>query len=111
MPSGIVPHGQERPNAGKRHAKLPTSGSQHRANDVENMSVEELDWQIEKTENDLLDTIRLLMRQCDQYNRLVHGARRDGQYSAMWIANWAHNPGDVVELSRLCDAMNDGDPR
>jgi hypothetical protein len=75
------------------------------------MSVEELDWQIEKTENELLDLIRLLMRQCDQYNLLVHGAPRDGQFTAAWIVCWAHNPGDVVELNRLCAAMNDGDPR
>lgn len=75
------------------------------------MSVEELDWQIEKTENELLDMIRLLMRQCDQYNRMVGGHIRDGQFSAAWLAGWAHNPGDVVELNRLCEAMNDGDPR
>ena len=74
------------------------------------MSVEELDWQIEKTQNELLDLIRLLMRQCEKYNDLT-GADRDGQFTAAWIASWARVPGDIADLNRACEAMNDGDPR
>lgn len=111
MPYGSIPHDKQRKQSGKRHAQVPENGNQHASDDVENMSVEELLWQMEKTENDLLDTIRLLIRQCEQYNRLIPGADRNGQYSAAWIASWAHNPGDVADLNRLCDALNDGDLR
>ena len=108
MPSDqSIPHGQQRPDVAKRHAKIPTSGSQHRANDVENMSVEELDWQIEKTQNELLDMTRLLMRQCNQYNQLVDGTR-DGQWIAGWLASRAHWPGDVNDLEAANDRWQEG---
>ena len=71
------------------------------------MSVEELDWQIEKTESDLLFTIRLLMRQCKQYNQLVDGTR-DGQWIAAWLASRAHWPGDVNDLEAANDRWQEG---
>ena len=96
MPSGSIPHGQQRPQKGKGHA----------GSDLKHMSVEELDRQMEKTLTDIMLLTQQYMRQYDEKARRtgrgIPGSR-ESQVTVMHLVGWAHmasTPEEADELHR-----------
>ena len=105
MPSGSIPHGQQRPQDGKRHTRIPETGYQHASDDVDHMSDEELDWQMYRTLADIMFLTHRYMRQFDEKGRRTGGIprSRESQVIVMHLVGWAHmasTPEEADELHR-----------
>ena len=111
MPSGSIPHDQQRPQKGKRHGNEARNvqSAQHASDDVENMPLEELEWQMDKTLNEILYFTRLYMLQYNErWERTGEGYWGCGHQSVGWFVSRAHWEGDARDIEEQHNNLENG---